>query len=781
MCMIVRHGCSRDISLTSALWPSLAIPGFTCMGDVTFVCNIAVDCRYVWLGGDGWMAATDFQDFPDGKENPLKKIFHGSIGIFPFTSPTSEGMAKTAEEQIYSPMHHDKWRATARAIDPKFNVPSFKKPYDNWAMYTWDAVVHVARAAAELSDEALNNGDELQKAIRKYASIGATGTVKLNVTTGDRSMGKYNILNINKNDVDILVNVGNVEGTGKVTIDKDGILWATANGGVPSDGDWSIPTETDEDTAIGLGVGLSLLAILLLIAFVWYRTVKIPKARRRKIQLEVERRAKEEQTRLKEKERSEKEKERGLKEQAQKALTDLQNSMQSMMEVKTPWTPTAAITRQRRGTTAPAPGNSRGSYRTALAANKGTAKWYWQEDAHNIDRHAKDKVKAGTNWVEYASNVAADLETHYAEFKTNNGVAKYNTDLTGNVSKVHNTHTGMKYAIHFDDMKQENQQSKFKRSVLREGDSVDSYINVQGENTDEDDGDPNAASTSGLKESRGSTAQDLAPLSAKDLRARLDNLNIQHETITERGSLIKLILEASPAPSRRHGTACAFLVHVAVRCAPLYGTRPPSQHARCFATPLFISRRRNRSISPSKTRCRSSKASLFRLLSAAPMATGTAVSSLTTVETTAPPYVWRSVPLRFLSHPPHCHQFCTSNARMLTMHRASLPVCDGAAGLVPRRERDESHRQARDQVPKVSGWCWFRRPSDAKVITQPHVFSTKGTIATACARVERECVCVCVCVCVWRCCLPSTLIAVSCGCNPQYVVPAKRPNDGPDE
>ena len=89
--------------------------------------------------------------------------------------------------------------------------PSFQTPYDAWGYYVWDATVHTVRALASISDDCFANGTCARDAIRDYSSYtGATGRIRLNGTTGDRSDASYVIYNVQEEHSDILVPVGKV-------------------------------------------------------------------------------------------------------------------------------------------------------------------------------------------------------------------------------------------------------------------------------------------------------------------------------------------------------------------------------------------------------------------------------------------------------------------------------------------------------------------------------------------------------------------------------------------
>ena len=38
------------------------------------------------------------------------------------------------------------------------------------------------------------------------------------------------------------------------------------------------------------------------------------------------------------------------------------------------------------------------------------SRWYWQEDAHNIDKHAQSDVMQPGNYVSYSMGVSIELE-----------------------------------------------------------------------------------------------------------------------------------------------------------------------------------------------------------------------------------------------------------------------------------------------------------------------------------------------------------------------------------
>lgn len=452
---------------------------------------------YVWVGGDGWMATSDFKDFEKGKKNPLREYLHGAVGIFPYTAEpssskpwTSEGMAQAVVENMYTdPAAVRRWRAAANKSDKTWRIPQFDAPYDKWANYVWDAVVHVARTAALATDECLSDGECLQDAIRNSTTVGATGTVQLDAA-GDRKVGSYAILNVQKDDPKILVPVGSII-DGVVTFDKTKILWpeGAKGGAIPSDGDWAPETVKDTGLAVRLALGFGIPAVLLAVFLIYYRHVKNASAKRRKIQLarereekEMERREKELQMALKEQERRAKEHERGEKEKAQRQLADLQESMQSMAEVQTPWklsdgtqglpAAAAAPSRDSRGRIRVAPAPSRAIPLRDHRNSTQQVTWYWEEDSSQLHKHNKQMVRS-PNWVEYSGGVAQELEEQHKRWKAGSASAVHTTDLndristTGNEQKANNAHTGTKYKVHFDTLEQENAMSGFKRKMLR--------------------------------------------------------------------------------------------------------------------------------------------------------------------------------------------------------------------------------------------------------------------------------------------------------------------------
>ena len=432
---------------------------------------------YVWIGADGWMSADDFKDIQgsDGRTeaNQLKEYTHGSVGIFHYTDTpnptaavgTSARMASIAEDYMYGAAGTLAWQTEAARQDPTWRIPDFAAPYDVWGLYVWDAAVHTARAAALADENCFRNGSCLQAAIRNHTTIGTTGTVKLNRTTGDRALGAYVILNIQKDDPKILVPVGTIN-AGVVDIwGVDSIVWpngATGLAGVPSDGDWSASskTEIDTDLAIGLGLGFGIPILLLLGFLYFYRKQKIKRSREKKAMIAVA---------VKE------------KDALQKQLTDLQESMQAMMEVHTPW---AGITDIALANTASASrtvdGASRSSIKLSVkpaapkkhAAPAFTVTWYWGEDKHSLHKHNPYMIKA-PNWVQYSGSVQAELNQAYDSWKAGTGTVDHNTDLadristTGNEQKANNAHTGTKYKINFARMEQKNSHSGFARKILR--------------------------------------------------------------------------------------------------------------------------------------------------------------------------------------------------------------------------------------------------------------------------------------------------------------------------
>ena len=216
------------------------------------------------------------------------------------------------------------------------------------------------------------------------------------------------------------------------------------------------------ELAVGLSVGLGLPVLLLLVGLYYYRQHKLRRNKVMQEQIVVEQAEK--KTAIKQQLKTEQE-----KNVLQKQLVELQDSMQSMMEVRTPWkgTPdnsTAVLARPR------------GSKIIATTAEVPApmVRWYWQEDAHTIAKHNKFMVKQPGNWVEYAGSVAAELEQHFKDWNLTGGTPKLSTDLaeristTGNEQKAENSHTGTKYTVNVQLMVQTNDQSCFSRKMLRD-------------------------------------------------------------------------------------------------------------------------------------------------------------------------------------------------------------------------------------------------------------------------------------------------------------------------
>ena len=271
---------------------------------------------------------------------------------------------------------------------------------------------------------------------------------------------------------------GDAQGDPVVTITPaqwDSIVWpngATGRSGIPSDGDWttSSKTEVDTDLAIGLGLGFGIPILLLLGLLYFYRKQKIKRSREKRAQIAVV---------VKE------------KNALQKQLTDLQESMASMMEVKTPWAgigaKAEAINARRASSAAFSPPVDRATKPQTIQIKETVQetyfRWYWEEDKHSLHKHNKFMVKAPC-WVEYAGSVATELETQYLKYESHDRAAavagtprryaEHKTDLacristTGNEQKANNTHTGTKYTVNFSDMAQRNDHTGFSRKMLRD-------------------------------------------------------------------------------------------------------------------------------------------------------------------------------------------------------------------------------------------------------------------------------------------------------------------------
>lgn len=425
---------------------------------------------FTWIGTDGWMSASEFK----GETNNLKHLARGTIGVFPFTatpnssegSITSSGMSALVNDLLYGPSSTS-WRRRASAIDPEWNIPELEEPYDMWGHYVFDATIHAARAAAYSSQRCFLNGTCLQEEIRKFATLGATGSLHMERQTGDRSTGDYTILNVQPDNPLITVPVGSIH-DGVVEFNANAIIWSSGQQGgeIPSDGEWSAKSETvtDTDLAVGLGLGFGIPILLLLIFLYFYRQRKQRQIKKRKVEIEAERQAKLEQMALASWERQQKENERAQKEQVQKELNALRDSMQAMMEVKTAWTGPQNVCHS---DTSPG----------ARIAPETQVIWYWKEDPHNMHLHMDKWVKKPF-WVMYDNAIAEEIETKFVNWKNGTGSNSFHTDLTGHIgstgtgAKGHKADSGYKYVLRFDTMCQINSRTGFEREILRTVSSV---------------------------------------------------------------------------------------------------------------------------------------------------------------------------------------------------------------------------------------------------------------------------------------------------------------------
>jgi len=103
------------------------------------------------------------------------------------------------------------------------------------------------------------------------------------------------------------------------------------------------------------------------------------------------------------------------------------------------------------------------------------ARWFWQEDAANLDKHNPKDVKDG--FVAYAGSVCAELDQKWHAWVTSgrsDALARVDVDLadrigsTGTEQKAHNAHTGVIFTIDLGSLKQINKKSGFRRAILRE-------------------------------------------------------------------------------------------------------------------------------------------------------------------------------------------------------------------------------------------------------------------------------------------------------------------------
>merc|ERR1719253_1331714 len=106
------------------------------------------------------------------------------------------------------------------------------------------------------------------------------------------------------------------------------------------------------------------------------------------------------------------------------------------------------------------------------AAPKERAIWYWAEDPSRMSSHASS-LTLPPHWVQYAGSVAAELEEQHSMYLSDPARATYVTDLTDRISstgteaKAHGQGTGSQYTMNFAEMKQINNNSGYKRDIMR--------------------------------------------------------------------------------------------------------------------------------------------------------------------------------------------------------------------------------------------------------------------------------------------------------------------------
>jgi len=94
--------------------------------------------------------------------------------------------------------------------------------------------------------------------------------------------------------------------------------------------------------------------------------------------------------------------------------------------------------------------------------------WGWEEDQTFFGRHSPSEQMDGTSFVKYQDATSDRIENYYAQWECGLIGDTVNVDLAGDIQKLRNGHTGLRYKINFQDMIQTNIQSCFTRAVRRE-------------------------------------------------------------------------------------------------------------------------------------------------------------------------------------------------------------------------------------------------------------------------------------------------------------------------
>ena len=94
--------------------------------------------------------------------------------------------------------------------------------------------------------------------------------------------------------------------------------------------------------------------------------------------------------------------------------------------------------------------------------------WGWKEDPKFLGRHSPSARMDGTSFVKYQDVMSDYIEGFYEQWEEGLIADSIYVDLTGNIQKFRNSHTGLSYKIDFQDMVQTNTQSGFTRAVRRE-------------------------------------------------------------------------------------------------------------------------------------------------------------------------------------------------------------------------------------------------------------------------------------------------------------------------
>lgn len=215
--------------------------------------------EYVWIGTDGTITAELFT----GANAAAGAAVNGMLGIFPQYDPAS-----TQAQLAYTAV------VTSPSWPPGYaHIPTITDPYNPWAYYVWDAVIHTVNAVIDARTAACTVGACTQTYIRLEETVsGATGTIRMDAN-GDRP-GSYSMVNLRTTDPNVFVPVGTISVNGSdvdVQIDQGLVLFASGTSDIPDDGDFSVKTDEGDDVVAAVVSVVVVMLVIMAVWFIWYR------------------------------------------------------------------------------------------------------------------------------------------------------------------------------------------------------------------------------------------------------------------------------------------------------------------------------------------------------------------------------------------------------------------------------------------------------------------------------------------------------------------------------